>query len=130
MSIDVIGDFLTVIRNGLAVGKKFVAVPHSSMKSNIAKVLKEEGFIKDFKQEDVDGKASLIVYLKYVKGEPVIHEIKRISKPSNRYFERSNKLTSVIGGLGVSIISTSSGIVTDRYARANALGGEVICHVW
>lgn len=130
MSIDVIGDFLTVIRNGLAVGKKSVEVPHSSMKSNIAKVLKEEGFIKDFKREDIDGKASLIVYLKYVKGEPVIHEIKRVSKPSNRYFERSNKLTSVIGGLGVSIISTSSGIVTDRYARANALGGEVICHVW
>lgn len=130
MSIDVIGDFLTVIRNGLAVGKKSVTVPHSSMKSNIAKVLKEEGFIKDFKREDLDGKASLTVFLKYVKGEPVIHEIKRISKPSNRYFERSNKLTSVIGGLGVSIISTSSGIVTDRYARANALGGEVICHVW
>lgn len=130
MSIDVIGDFLTVIRNGLAVSKKSISVPHSSMKSNIAKVLKEEGFIKDFKREDVDGKASLIVFLKYVKGEPVIHEIKRISKPSNRQFERTNKLTSVIGGLGVSILSTSSGIVTDRYARANALGGEVICHVW
>lgn len=130
MSIDVIGDFLTVIRNGLAVQKKSVSMPHSNMKSSIAKVLKEEGFIKDYKQEEIDGKASLTIYLKYVKGEPVIHKIKRISKPSNRCFERSHKLTNVVGGLGVSILSTSSGVVTDRYARANALGGEVICHVW
>lgn len=130
MSIDVIGDFLTVIRNGLAVGKKSVTVPHSNMKSSIAHVLKEEGFIKDFKREELEGKAYLTVYLKYVKGEPVIHEIKRISKPSNRYFERSNKLSNVVGGLGISIISTSSGVVTDRYARTHALGGEVICHVW
>jgi small subunit ribosomal protein S8 len=131
MSIDTIGDFLTVMRNGLKVSRKSVDVPYSSLKNDIAKVLKDEGFIKDFKKEEVEpGKPSLIIYLKYVKGEPVIHEITRVSKPSRRFFERSNKLTSVIGGLGVSILTTSSGVMTDRQARKSAVGGEVICHVW
>jgi small subunit ribosomal protein S8 len=131
MSIDSIGDFLTVMRNGLMVRKRSVSVPYSTMKYNIAKVLKDEGFIKDFKQEEnEDNKQSLTVFLKYIEGESVIHEIRRISTPGRRYYERNTALTSVVGGLGISILTTSSGIMTDKLARAKAIGGEVICHVW
>ena len=131
MSIDTIGDFLTVMRNGLMIGKRSVTVPYSKMKQNIAEVLKTEGFIKDYKVVAEDTvKSQLNVFLKYVDGAPVIHEITRISKPSRRYFERVNNLTSVIGGLGISIVSTSQGLMTDQQAKKNAVGGEVICHVW
>jgi len=94
-------------------------------------VLKDEGFIKEFKKsEDEDGKLSLTVFLKYVDGESAINEIKRISKPSRRQYQRSNNITKVVGGLGISILSTSSGIMTDLQARKKTVGGEVICHVW
>ena len=132
MSIDILGNFLTSIRNGLAIRKRFVKVPLSKEKINVATVLKEEGYIKDFvidKNEEL-AKSNLTVFLKYVKGESVIHELTRISKPSRRYYERSNKVTPVIGGLGISIISTNVGIITDRKARKLKVGGEVICHVW
>jgi small subunit ribosomal protein S8 len=130
MSIDTIGDFLTIIRNGVMVRRRTVTVPHSTLKNDIAKVLKDEGFIKDFKKVEEDNKASLTIFLKYVDGEPVIHEIKRISKPSRRYYERLNNLTPVIGGLGISILTTSSGVMTDQQAQKLSVGGEVICHVW
>jgi|SRR5579862_5915250 len=133
MSIDVIGDFLTIIRNGVMVRRRSVTVPYSNLKNNIAQVLKDEGFIKDFEKVNVPGSdalASLTIFLKYVDGESVIHEIKRVSKPSRRHYERMNNLTSVIGGLGISILSTSSGIMTDRQAQKLSVGGEVICHVW
>lgn len=132
MSIDTLGDFLTIIRNGLAIRKRSVKLPSSSVKVNVASVLKEEGYIKDFvvEKDEASNKASLTIHLKYVKGEPVIREINRVSKPSRRYYERSNKVSSVIGGLGISIISTNAGVVTDKKARELKIGGEVICHVW
>lgn len=131
MSVDVVGDFLTVIRNALMVYKRSVAVPYSNLKAGIAQVLKDEGFVKDFsKSENENGHAILNVSLKYVDGQPAINEIKRVSKPGRRHYERSGKIVPVIGGLGVAILSTSSGIMSDQQARKLSVGGEVICHVW
>jgi small subunit ribosomal protein S8 len=130
MSRDMIGDFLTIIRNGLKVNKRSVVVPSSILKVEIAKVLKEEGYIKDFKVSEEDAKKSLTIFLKYVDGESVIHEIKSVSTPGRRQYENSKSVTSVIGGLGISILTTSSGVVTDRQAKKLNVGGEVICHVW
>ncbi len=131
MSIDTLGDFLTVIRNALAVRKRFIKVYSSRIKMNVASVLKEEGYIKDFIiEQDDTGKSLLTVHLKYVKGDSVIHEITRVSKPSRRVYERLNTLAPVIGGLGVSIISTNAGVITDKKARELQVGGEVICYVW
>lgn len=130
MSRDVIGDFITIIRNGLKVGKKSVVIPCSKLKIEIAKVLRDEGYIKDFKITEDDSKKNLIVFLKYVNGESVIHEITRISRPGRRHYERAKSTKSVIGGLGISILTTSSGLVTDRQAKKLGVGGEVICHVW
>jgi small subunit ribosomal protein S8 len=131
MSIDVIGDFLTVIRNALMVYKRSIVVPCSNEKMGIAEVLKNEGYIRDYKKtEDEKGKASLTVLLKYVDGESAINELKRVSRPGRRCYERAKNITPVVGGLGVSILSTSSGIMTDRQAKKLSVGGEVICHVW
>ena len=130
MSVDTIGDFLTVMRNGLLVEKKSVTVQHSNFKEEIAKVLKEEDYIKDYKEEQ-DGSASyLTVMLKYAAGEPVIHELVRISKLGRRHYENKKNLSSVVGGLGVSILTTSRGVMSDRQAKKLGVGGEVICHVW
>ncbi|MFC1894938.1 30S ribosomal protein S8 [Candidatus Dependentiae bacterium] len=131
MSVDVIGDFLTVIRNALMVYKRSIVVPNSKCKVGIAIVLKDEGFIRDFKIEENDqNKSVLHVFLKYVDGESVINEITRISTPGRRCYEGSKKITPVIGGLGISVVSTSKGIMTDRQARKVSVGGEVFCHVW
>lgn len=131
MSIDVIGDFLTVIRNALIVYKRSVVVPNSSFKVGIAQVLKNEGFIRDFAVEGNEGvKTSLRIFLKYIDGNPVINEITRISTPGRRHYEDSKNIKKVIGGLGVSILSTSNGIMPDRQAREMGIGGEIICHVW
>ena len=131
MSIDVIGDFLTIIRNALMVRKRSANIPFSSMKMGIAQVLKDEGFIRDFsKVESDDGKAFIKVVLKYVSGECVISEITRISTPGRRRYEGSKKITPVAGGLGISILTTSFGVMTGRKAREMSIGGEVICHVW
>lgn len=130
MSVDSIGDFLTIIRNGLMVKKRSVTMPSSGLKVNIASVLKAEGYVKDFQVNDNDGKPVLTVHLKYVKGESVIHEITRVSTPGRRHYERSNNLERVIGGLGISIVTTSIGVITDAQARKQSVGGEVICHVW
>ena len=131
MSIDSIGNFLTEVRNAILVSKRSVNVSFSNMNMAIVKVLKDEGYIKDFKK--VDGERNrkfLTINLKYVKSESVIHELKRISKTSRRRYEGVKKITPVIGGLGVSILTTSKGIITDRDARKHGIGGEVICHVW
>lgn len=130
MSIDVIGNFLTVVRNGLNVRKRTVTVPSSKLKEGIAGVLKQEGYLKDFNVSTENNKSLLTMTLKYVKGESVIHEIGRISKPSCRRYEGYKTLKPVIGGLGISILSTSSGIVTDRQAKKMGVGGEVLCYVW
>lgn len=130
MSIDTIGNFLTVVRNGLMVNKRSVVVQHSSLKEQLAKVLKEEGYIKDFKKMQEGTKSFLTIWLKYVNGESVIHELNRVSKPGRRHYEKSNNVTFVIGGLGNSILTTSKGVLTDKQAKKLNVGGEVICHVW
>jgi small subunit ribosomal protein S8 len=130
MSRDTIGDFLTIIRNGLMARKRSIVDQSSKEKTGIARVLKEEGFIKDFEMVELDGKPFIKIIFKYVNGESVIHEIKRISRPGRRHYESLCSLTSVIGGLGVSILTTNAGIIADKQARKKSVGGEVICHVW
>jgi len=131
MSIDVIGDFLTIIRNGIGVGRRSVVAPFSNEKMGIAKVLKDDGFIKDFQKiEDENKKPLLKVYLKYINGEAAIHEITRISTPGRRRYESLTNITPVIGSLGVSVLTTNKGIISDKQARKLSVGGEVICHVW
>ena len=131
MSIDMIGDFLTVIRNGLMVTKRSVSVQHSRLRQDIAQVLKDEGYVRDFKvTQDEDGKKSLVVGLKYVDGESVIHEINRVSRPGRRHYEARKDIKPVIGGLGVAIVTTSKGVMSDKMAQQAGVGGEVICHVW
>lgn len=130
MSIDSIGNFLTIIRNGLKVRKRTVTVPFSQLKMQIARVLKEEGYIKEYEKTGDDIKPVILVTLKYFNGEPVIRSITRVSSPGKRHYEGKEAIRSVIGGLGISILTTSSGIMTDRQARSKGVGGEVLCHVW
>ncbi|MBV1911313.1 MAG: 30S ribosomal protein S8 [Kangiellaceae bacterium] len=126
---DPIADMLTRIRNGQSAGKKIVLMPSSKVKLSIATVLKDEGYISDIKKTEVDGKAELSVELKYHNGRPVIDMIKRVSKPSLRIYKKSNELPRVLDGLGIAIVSTSSGVMTDRAARKSGHGGEVLCIV-
>lgn len=130
MSVDTISDFLTVIRNGIKASRPFIKVPYSKLKYQIAVILKDEGFIRDIAAEGEGAERELKVLLKYVQGEAVIHEIKRMSKPGRRVYEGYRTLDPVIGGLGIAIMTTNRGIMTDRKARQLALGGEVICTVW
>jgi small subunit ribosomal protein S8 len=128
--MDVIGDFLTIIRNGIAVSRLSVTVPYSKLKNSIVDILKNEGFIKDFSIEADGTKKSLRIFLKYVDGESVIHEISRVSKPGRRMYRGFSDLKPVVGGLGVSILTTSHGVLTNKQAKARSVGGEVICTVW
>lgn len=131
MSVDSIANFLTIIRNGIMVRKRSVVISSSKMRVNIAQVLKNEGYIRDFKVESNDGPGiSLTILLKYVGGNSAINEITRISKPSRRHYQGVSDIKQVIGGLGVAIVTTSSGVVTDRDARKLGIGGEILCHVW
>jgi len=133
MSVDTIGNFLTIIRNGLMRSKPSVLASYSRMNEEIAKILKAEGFIKDFEviQEDPSNpKKSLKIYLKYVDGESVIHELKRISTPGLRRYRGADQIQPVIGNLGISIITTSKGVMTDKQAKELGIGGEVVCSVW
>lgn len=137
MSIDVIGNFLTIIRNSLMRSKLSVVVPYSRMREAIAKILKEEGFIRDYViLDEVPTKKALKIYLKYVHGESVIHEIKRVSTPGRRRYVGVTKargfrsLDPVIGGLGLSVLTTSHGIISHKKAKELGVGGEVICTVW
>ncbi|MDH3412042.1 MAG: 30S ribosomal protein S8 [Gammaproteobacteria bacterium] len=126
---DPISDMLTRIRNGLAAGKVHVAMPLSKQKRAIAEVLKSEGYVKDFTIETLEGKQELYIVLKYFDGKPVIDRLKRVSRPGLRIYRGKDELPSVLGGLGVAIISTSHGLMTDRAARAAGYGGEVVCYV-
>ena len=126
---DPIADLLTRIRNGQKAGKSHVSVPASRIKEAILAVLKDEGFIGDFRSESVDGKAALLVELKYFDGKPVIETLQRVSKPGRRIFRGKDELPTVIGGLGVAIVSTAGGGMSDREARAKGQGGEVLCVV-
>lgn len=126
---DPIADMLTRIRNGQSAGKKAIQQPSSKIKLAIAKVLKDEGYIADFQVETVDNHPVMTVDLKYHKGTPVIEEIKRISRPGLRIYKSKDELPKVLGGLGIAIVSTSKGVMTDRAARTNGHGGEIICTV-
>jgi small subunit ribosomal protein S8 len=128
---DPIADMLTRIRNASSARLDVVQMPHSAMKSEIARVLKKEGFIKDFMTEGGGGKKNLRVHLKYGPGHsPVIRGLRRISKPGLRRYVQTTKVPRVVGGMGVAILTTSQGIMSDRDARTAKTGGEVICYVW
>jgi len=127
---DPIADMLTRIRNGQNVSLKSVSMPSSTLKEAIARVLKDEGYVADFEVADQPGnKRELTVLLKYFDGKPVIEKIQKVSKPGLRIYRGKNDLPKVMNGLGVAIVSTSEGVMTDRAARAKGYGGEVICIV-
>jgi len=126
---DPIADFLTRIRNGQSSGKTEVSVPASRLKLAIASVLKEEGYIEDFTTSSLDSKSTLTLQLRYHQGRPVIDRIERVSRPGLRVYRGKDELPSVLGGMGVAIVSTSKGVMTDRAARAAGHGGEVLCIV-
>ena len=126
---DPIADMLTRIRNAQLSEKASVVMPASKLKAAIAQVLKDEGYVEDFIVHETDGKSILDISLKYYAGRPVIEKIERVSRPGLRIYKASNKLPSVMNGLGVAIVSTSKGVMTERKARANGVGGEVLCIV-
>jgi small subunit ribosomal protein S8 len=126
---DPIADMLTRIRNAQMVNKPSVSMPASKLKSAIAGVLKDEGYIEDFAVQANDGKPSLNIGLKYYAGRPVIEKIERISSPGLRVYRGTGAIPAVMNGLGVAIVSTSKGVMTDRKARAAGIGGEVLCVV-
>ena len=128
---DPIADFLTRIRNATTVRKETVEVPASKMKRALAGILKQEGFIRDYEYIDDTKQGVLRLYLKYGPNrERVITGLKRISKPGLRVYARKDHLPKVLGGLGIAVISTSRGVMTDKEARRDGLGGEVICYIW
>ncbi|AKD38364.1 30S ribosomal protein S8 [Pasteurella sp. P03HT] len=125
---DPIADMLTRIRNGQAANKVAISMPSSKLKVAIANVLAEEGYIESVKV--LDGvKPELEITLKYFQGKPVVESIQRVSRPGLRIYKRKDELPKVMGGLGVAVISTSKGVMTDRAARQAGLGGEIICYV-
>ena len=129
MMTDPIADFLTRIRNGQSARKVEVSMPSSTLKCAIASVLKDEGYITDYSAADVDGKQVLTVTLKYYDGRPVIEKIQRASRPGLRLYKGKDDIPSIQNGLGVAIVSTSKGVMSDRQARAAGQGGEVLCIV-
>lgn len=126
---DPIADMLTRIRNGQKARKVDVRMPSSNAKLAIARVLSDEGYVGDVKVEKDGVKSELTVELRYHEGAPVIEKLKRISKPGLRIYRQSSEIPTVLGGLGVAIVSTSAGVMSDREARAKGIGGEVICTV-
>jgi small subunit ribosomal protein S8 len=126
---DPIADFLTRIRNGQRSGKTEVTAPASKIKLALAKVLREEGYIEDYVVADDGIKSVLTVRLKYYQGRPVIDRLERVSRPGLRVYRGKDELPKVLGGMGVAIVSTSKGVMTDREARAGGHGGEVLCIV-
>ncbi len=126
---DPIADMLTRIRNALAAGKTEVSMPLSKQKQAIAQLLQDEGYITGMVAGEIDGKPTLTISLKYHEGKPVIEKIKRVSRPGLRIYKGKDELPKVMGGLGIAIISTSSGLMTDRAARKAGQGGEILCTV-
>ena len=125
---DPISDMLTRIRNAQRANKVVVAMPSSKLKCAIAKVLKEEGYIEDF-SVSADAKPVLEIQLKYYAGRPVIEQIKRVSRPGLRIYKASSEIPNVMNGLGIAIVSTSKGVMTDRKSRSEGVGGELLCIV-
>ena len=126
---DPIADMLTRIRNAQLAEKLSVGMPSSHVKASIAQVLKDEGYIDDFKVRDEDGKSTLEIALKYYAGAPVIEKIERVSRPGLRIYKGRDDIPKIMNGLGIAIVSTSKGVMTDRKARATGIGGEVLCIV-
>mgnify|MGYP001545392695 FL=1 len=128
---DPIADMLTRIRNANRVFKNSVDIPNSNLKVGIAKILKDEGYIRDFKVVKTQPQATLKVYLKYTpERQRCISGLKRISKPGLRIYVKTDQIPRVLGGLGTAILSTSRGILTDKQSRLGKVGGEVLCYVW
>ncbi|RZL45347.1 MAG: 30S ribosomal protein S8 [Variovorax sp.] len=126
---DPIADLLTRIRNAQMVAKPTVSVPSSKVKIAISQVLKDEGYIDGFQVKTEDGKSELVITLKYYAGRPVIERIERVSRPGLRVYKASGEIPQVQNGLGVAIVTTPKGVMTDRKARATGVGGEVLCIV-
>jgi len=125
-----IGDMITRIRNGQNAGKEYVTIPNSKLRAAVLAVLKEEGFITDFRQEQIDEKrTNLVVELKYVNGNGAIQDITTVSKPGRRVYSGCAKMPRVLNGLGIAIVSTPNGVMTDHKARLMNVGGEVLCKV-
>ena len=129
MMTDPIADMLTRIRNGQSATKTDVSMPSSKKKVAIAKVMKDEGYITDFSVAEEGGKPVITITLKYYEGRPVIEDLKRVSRPGLRIYKGKDELPKVQNGLGVAIVSTSAGVMTDAQARAAGRGGEVICTI-
>jgi small subunit ribosomal protein S8 len=128
---DPLSDLLTRLRNGMRAGHDKVDVPSSRVKEAVLKVLEEEGYIASFRKVQEGGRPVLRVGLKYdAEGEPIVSGIEKVSRPGRRVYARADAIPSVLGGLGVSLVSTSKGIVTDKKARQSRLGGEVLCNIW
>lgn len=133
MMTDPIADMLTRIRNAVRIERPVVEMPHSKVKRGLAEVLKREGYIWDWREEQAEGTPGkqLCIDLKYgPNGERVIRHIKRVSKPGHRVYSRASDLRPILNGLGILIISTSRGVISDREARQKNLGGEVLCELW
>lgn len=126
---DPVADMLTRIRNGQGTNKVSITMPASKLKKAIANVLKDEGYIENYAEQEVQGKPVLNIELKYYAGRPVIEKIERVSKPGLRVYKASESIPEVMNGLGVAIVSTSKGVMTDRKAKAAGIGGEVLCYV-
>ena len=128
---DPIGDMFSRIRNGQMRSLNSIDIPSSNFRKNILKILKEEGFIKDYYiEKSENNKINLKINLKYYEGNPVIKEIKRISKPGRRVYSRANSIPRVMNGLGLAILSTPKGVMSDTEAKKNNVGGEIICKVF
>jgi small subunit ribosomal protein S8 len=128
---DPVADFLTRIRNSIRAGHQKLDVPASKLKTEIARILKEEGYIANYKAVEEEGRAVLRVYLKYgANNEAVIRDLSRISRPGCRVYVRHDQIKRVQGGLGISIITTPRGVMTGRQARREGFGGEILCEVW
>ena len=127
---DTIADMLTRIRNANQMRYEEVTVPASNIKKEIARILKEEGFIKDYKIVSDDAQGTIVLTLKYNKKARVITGLKRISKPGLRVYAKNDNIPKVVNGLGIAIISTSKGIMTDKQARKENIGGEVLAYIW
>jgi len=127
---DPVADLLTRIRNANKMRHKSLSVPASKMKLEIVRILKDEGFIRDYRYKEDNKQGQLIIYLKYINKEKAINNLKRISKPGLKVYVKKDEIPEVLGGLGISIISTSKGIMTGKEALRRHLGGEVICCVW
>ncbi len=132
MSRDSIGDFITIIRNGVMISKPVVVAPYSKMRWQIAEILKQEGFIADAQVVDADKAATkkIKIVLKYVDNESAIHEITRVSKPGRRYYAGEQEIKPIIGGLGLSVLTTNRGVVSHKKAKEFGVGGEVMFTVW